>query len=409
MEEKSNVNSTKKEMPENIRKMFEAKKHQNSNANAEVKEDENKTVSEDLSFKQENADTTLEDKPLLDNANENADVKKKKKKTKTKDEKLDSGNKKEKKKLSKKQKVIISVISSLVACALIVVVVFLFLPKAMKLETPVLQIYSLSNQTRLYVDENQNAKLYGFYIQKEGESVVTTISSDSNEVSIKSKLKEPGRYYVWAKYISNDYKLSSDESIKVTYDYYETLDTPIANLSQDSSQLKFNPVKNAKEYKIYYTMSNTEMNYFTIPNNSTNENIVFDLTQLRTKPAGIYNLYVQAIADSTKYYKNSELGEVVEYVNSYKLEDIKSASYDTNTKLLSFEIDSEKTNTLRFEININNGKTIQGYVASELKDTYVIDLTPYLNLGTTVTSLKIKALGDGAFVTSSEYFEVIIK
>ena len=406
MEEKSTKNPAKKEMPENIRKMFEQKKKQDNNAesiNLNINEIEDSNINDDQI--NDLNDVTIN----ADNKN-NDQVKSKKIKSETKKD-LENNTKeknKDKKKLSKKQKIIISVVASVIACVIIVVSIFLLLPKAMKLETPTLKIYNLSNQTILYVDENKEANLYGFFIQKVGESSITSLTSSTNEISIKSKLKTPGKYYIWARYISNNYQFSSEESTKITYDYYETLDTPVASLSQDESQIIFNPIKNAKEYKIYYSMSNTEMSYFTVPNSSNLENIVFDLTQLRLMPAGIYNLYVQAISDETSYYKNSQLGEVVQYINSYKLENITNASFDTNTNILSFELNPKTTNTKRFEININNGKLIQGYVSSEVKNLYNVDLTPYLSSGIAVNSLKIKALGDNNFVTDSDYIDVTI-
>ncbi len=428
MVEKSNKNTVKKEMPESIKKLFEQK--QNGALQQETKSivDNDGTnftdnYESDKGLKQTEPENeikkvdTLQDTKKLKkakNKKENNKIQEnKKEKTKNLKNEQDVENADEKdnrKKLSKKTKIIIlSVLLAVVCCAFIITLTVFLLPKANKMSAPTVQVYSLSNQTILHIDENDDAILYEFYIQKKGETNITYISSQTNEISIKSKLSSPGEYYIWARYGGRNSQETSDDSQKYIYHYYEHLDTPNVYVSNDGTKLSWLKVVNAKEYKVYYGITDQNLNYFTVVQPSaTTTNVEFYFSEFNSISAGNYTLYVQAVADENNYYKSSELSKPIVYAHKTKLQNVISANYNSGNNMLTFKIDIQKTPTKRFEILVNDNETF-GYVADLTNETYTLDLTPYLTKGTSVSSIKIKAVGDGDYITDSDYIDVTIQ
>ncbi len=423
MVEKSNKNTIKKEMPESIRKLFEQKQNgtMQQEKNKDIVVDDTSTnsvvsVDDAESLKQNELDITDGNKK----ENKSQDIKKSKKentkkeknsKNQTNEEKIETENEKStSKKLSKKTKItILSILLAVVCCAFIITLTIFLLPKANKMDAPTIQIYSLSNQTRLHVDENEDAVLYEFYIQKKGETNITYIPSPTNEVSIKSKLSSPGEYYIWARYGGKNSQETSNDSEKYTYYYYEYLDTPKVYVSSDSLTMTWLKVVNAKEYRVFYGIDDQELSYFTVAQpSSTTANVIFDFAEFNNVSAGNYTLYVQAVADENNYYKSSELSQPILYANRTKLADVQSATYNRENDMLRFTVDTSKTTTKRFEIIVNNSETF-GFVADFINEEYTFYLTPYLKKGISISSLKIKAVGDGDYITDSDYIDVTIQ
>ena len=425
MVQKSNNGPIKKEMPESIRKLFEQK--QSGTSVQETNNDEGLNTVE-ANVKKESANTVdssksddaflIEDNKVVKEENAKTLKKEKVKKEKAKKEKLKNDkiedskrqetqledDKSNSKKLSKKTKItILSILLAVVCCAFVITLIVLLVPKANKMDAPTIQIYSLSNQTILHVDENEDAVLYEFYIQKKGETNIAYLSSQTNEVSIKSKLSTPGEYYIWARYGGKNSKETSNDSEKYTYYYYEYLDTPKVYVSSDSLTMTWLKVVNAKEYRVYYGIDDQELSYFTVAQpSSTTTNVIFDFAEFNNVSAGNYTLYVQAVADENNYYKSSELSQPILYANRTKLADVQSATYNRENGMLRFTVDTSKTTTKHFEIVVNENE-IFGFVADSINEEYTFDLTPYLKKGVEVSSVKIKALGDGDYITDSEY------
>ena len=423
MVQKSNNGPIKKEMPESIRKLFEQKQNgtMQQEKNKDIVVDDTSTnsvvsVDDAESLKQNELDITDGNKK----ENKSQDIKKSKKentkkeknsKNQTNEEKIETENEKNNsKKLSKKTKItILSILLAVVCCAFIITLTIFLLPKANKMTAPTIQIYSLSNQTILHIDENDDAILYEFYIQKKGETNITYISSQTNEVSIKSKLSSPGEYYIWARYGGKNSQETSKKKKKYTYYYYEYLDTPSVYVSSDETKLSWLKVVNAKEYRVFYGITGQSLDYFTVAQPSTTTtNVEFYFSEFNNISAGNYTLYVQAVADESNYYKSSQLSQPIVYANKTKLQNVISATFNSTNNMLIFNIDIQKTQTKRFEIIVNNSETF-GFVADLVNETYTIDLTPYLKKGISISSLKIKAVGDGDYITDSDYIDVTIQ
>ena len=88
--------------------------------------------------------------------------------------------------------------------------------------------------------------------------------------------------------------------------------------------------------------------------------------------------------------------------------DVQSATYNRENDMLRFTVDTSKTTTKRFEIIVNNSETF-GFVADFINEEYTFYLTPYLKKGISISSLKIKAVGDGDYITDSDYIDVTIQ
>lgn len=420
MVNQSKNNSQKKEMPENIRKMFEQKHVQNNN-DVNLKSNQ-QDLSNHISDDKEITFKTQEHDILKSEKNEHQKDKALKSRNKTKkpnsieqkdeNELLQNTNtdelKSKNKKLSKKQKIgILSALLAVVCVAFVITLVIFLTPKTIKLPEPVVKVYSLSNQTIVYVDENEDAKSYEFYIQKKGETE-TCIPSQNNEISIKNKLSSPGEYYIWARYRGKNDKETSNISVKYTYKYYETLDVPNVNMAANNQNLTWVSIYNAKEYRVYYVVDGEQMNYITVQQPANiNSNVVFDLSSIGQGHAGRYSVCVQAVADENTYYYSSELSQSFLYLNKIKLQDVLNANFNLSNNVLDFAIDTEKTTTNYFEIIINDTDVYQ-YKSNEILENYSLDLTPYIKQGLVVTNVKVKAIGDGDCLLDSNYFNATI-
>ena len=205
----------KREMPENIRKMFEQRKLASNNSSStqnpeivqqpkeveeapltpsdasDVQNQEQIEENADALNKYANPATNEQPASQPKQTKEESKKEEKEKKEKVKKEKPQKG----KSKLSKKTKTIIIISSIVLALAIaIVLVVTLCISKTEKMQAPTLKVYSLSNEVMIYVDENEN-KVYN-YPEINGDIVL-----------LKNKLKE---YHV--KYITP--KLYKYELIK---------------------------------------------------------------------------------------------------------------------------------------------------------------------------------------------------
>ena len=326
------------------------------------------------------------------------------KKPKSKPEKTKEPKPKKEEKSGKKlkinKKILILCLAALFVVALIVVAVIVFSPKYEKMNAPTITVYTLSNQTIVYVEENKDAVRYDFCIQKQGETSVTYLSSNTNSISIVSKLKTPGQYLIWARYAGQNRQQNSDESEKYVYTYTKPLNAP--NVNKTGSKLLWEKDTQAKEYRVYYGANEEGALYFVVNQPASSfANVEFDLSTLSTLAPGRYSLHVQSVASTSSYYTDSELGREISYDNVKTLGNILTATFSTSTNLLTFTVDTAKTFVTKFEININGGAISGQLVASELASSYTFDLTPYIS--SNVTDLKIKALGENSYIIDSGY------
>lgn len=450
MSEKVNANAKKKQMPEHIRKMFEQKnagkqpagiiaeeslnkqedvliednpssaqesieqynlEEQQTNEltqelteevqNSEQEDVQNLEQTEDVEEQTENSEEKTENIEEQEvNTEEQAEQKQEKK----------SKNKKEKnKKKSKKAKIIIiCLLVGVILIGLGVGAYIIFRPTYTKMQAPVVTIHSLSNQTILYVPENKEATNYEFFIQKNGQINTTYLKIKENSISIKDYFSTPGTYIVWARYVGENNTHTSDYSKKVSYQYLESIQTPVVSMSQDKTKLTWPKISQAKEYKLYYSTNGTQVQTITIMQPETLiTSVEFKMSEINKLQAGKYTIYVQAIASNDGYYKDSELTQRIEYDNIKVLSDVLNATYSSNNKTVTFNIDTEKTQTNKFEISINNGTIVYGFSSDNLAEIYTVDLAYYVK-DITVTNLKIKAIGDGEYIINSNYKDVTI-
>lgn len=424
------VMSQKREMPENIRKMFEQRKLASNNAlntqNSDTiqqhqESEETSTITVDENSGQNpvepvELDNSLETSNNESNTNINAiNNEQREKKSKLPKESKKKGKKekpqKEKKQLSKKSKIIIIVASVVFALAVaIVLIVTLCIPKTEKMQAPTLKVYSLSNEVMIYVDENDNADYYEFYIQKTGSSAQIIRNSSNNFIYIKEMLNNKddasslGEYTIWARYGSKNEKAVSDISNKEKVTYTKQLDKiNDATLNLETNELTFSRVNNAISYRIYYGAGENE---FITQVNPTSSSIDVITVNLANKlKAGNYNLMIQAIASTgeNSYYTNSELSKSIEFIYKTKLEPIKTATFKKSTSNIKITLDKNKTNTSKFKIIINFSTASSPLTVEKefdsIADSQVLDLSQilskYSKTASEIASISVIAVGSG--------------
>lgn len=422
--------SQKREMPENIRKMFEQRKLASNNAlntqNSDTiqqhqESEETSTITVDENSGQNpvepvELDNSLETSNNESNTNINAiNNEQREKKSKLPKESKKKGKKekpqKEKKQLSKKSKIIIIVASVVFALAVaIVLIVTLCIPKTEKMQAPTLKVYSLSNEVMIYVDENDNADYYEFYIQKTGSSAQIIRNSSNNFIYIKEMLNNKddasslGEYTIWARYGSKNEKAVSDISNKEKVTYTKQLDKiNDATLNLETKELTFSRVNNAISYRIYYGAGENE---FITQVNPTSSSIDVITVNLANKlKAGNYNLMIQAIASTgeNSYYTNSELSKSIEFIYKTKLEPIKTATFKKSTSNIKITLDKNKTNTSKFKIIINFSTASSPLTVEKefdsIADSQVLDLSQilskYSKTASEIASISVIAVGSG--------------
>ena len=422
--------SQKREMPENIRKMFEQRKlasnnslnTQNSDTIQQHQEsEETSTITVDENSGQNpvepvELDNSLETSNNESNTNINAinnEQREKKSKLPKESKKKEKKEKpqKEKKQLSKKSKIIIIVASVVFALAVaIVLIVTLCIPKTEKMQAPTLKVYSLSNEVMIYVDENDNADYYEFYIQKTGSSAQIIRNSSNNFIYIKEMLNNKddasslGEYTIWARYGSKNEKAVSDISNKEKVTYTKQLDKiNDATLNLETNELTFSRVNNAISYRIYYGAGENE---FITQVNPTSSSIDVITVNLANKlKAGNYNLMIQAIASTgeNSYYTNSELSKSIEFIYKTKLEPIKTATFKKSTSNIKITLDKNKTNTSKFKIIINFSTASSPLTVEKefdsIADSQVLDLSQilskYSKTASEIASISVIAVGSG--------------
>ena len=422
--------SQKREMPENIRKMFEQRKLASNNAlntqNSDTiqqhqESEETSTITVDENSGQNpvepvELDNSLETSNNESNTNINAinnEQREKKSKLPKESKKKEKKEKpqKEKKQLSKKSKIIIIVASVVFALAVaIVLIVTLCIPKTEKMQAPTLKVYSLSNEVMIYVDENDNADYYEFYIQKTGSSAQIIRNSSNNFIYIKEMLNNKddasslGEYTIWARYGSKNEKAVSDISNKEKVTYTKQLDKiNDATLNLETKELTFSRVNNAISYRIYYGAGENE---FITQVNPTSSSIDVITVNLANKlKAGNYNLMIQAIASTgeNSYYTNSELSKSIEFIYKTKLEPIKTATFKKSTSNIKITLDKNKTNTSKFKIIINFSTASSPLTVEKefdsIADSQVLDLSQilskYSKTASEIASISVIAVGSG--------------
>ncbi len=437
----------KREMPENIRKMFEQRKlasNNSSNASVQPVAEQIKPSSPDAEeikeeVKTEQKEQISQNNDLLDNTKNDItqdlnnevvndqpieqpkqDKDKKTKTAKPKKEKIVKEKKqkeqKEKKKLSKKAKTIITISAiAFVLIIAVIVLVIMLIPKVEKMNAPKLKVYTLSNQVMIYVDKNDNADYYEFYIyiQRPGKTPETKVVPENNNfIYLKEYLNQVGEYTIWARYGSNNEKAVSDISNKEKVIYTKQLDKiNDATLNLETNELTFSRVNNAISYRIYYGAGENE--YITQISPTSIGSIKVNLAD--KLQAGNYNLTIQAIADANSYYTNSELSSSINFVYKTTLRPITSATYTKSTSNLTLSLDIEKTNTSKFKISIKFKNDLNALSFekqfNEVLNSQTLDLSlilsKYSKASSDVDSITIIALGSEYVNNSTEVYATI--
>ena len=420
--------SQKREMPENIRKMFEQRKMASNNSSVapstkvtnKVEDTLPKNVDNDNNVQEKSSDI-IPNQTNISNQNNDVieNVEKKQKKDKKEKRNNNELTPKNKKTLSKKAKKIItfSILSLVLVVAIVVTVVFC-LPKVSKMEPPSLKVHTLSNQIMLYVDENEKAEVYEFYIQKSNSTNIMRIPSNKNVVSLTSLLNDKdnpqslGKYTVWAKYGSSNNKVASDSSNKVVVTYSKQLDkVEDVDIDDENGILTFAKVTNAVGYKVYYG----EGKYIYQEQTKTTGNIQITLNDKLT--AGNYSITIQANADSSEnsFYTDSELCESINYIYRSTLQPVKTATFTKSTNEMVINIDTAKTNTNKYKIEmkfVGNLNLISfekefDQINSTLSFDLSIVFAKYEQSSSNIEFMKVTALGS-EYVNDSTFTEVTI-
>ena len=382
--------SQKREMPENIRKMFEQKNIESNNFSEQQKQEEKPEISQNEP--QVEQKSTVENLPqeqqtekIPSAIQKENKVQKPPKKPKSKSEKKNKDGKKTKKKLPKAVKIILILVAIAVVVALsIILPIFFKKQQDKRLSPPTLQVYNLSNQTILYVDENKNATGYYFAWEKQenGEwGEVLSTPSPTNQLSLNSKLNDQvGKYRIWAKYILGD--TNSKESAKVEITFTKQLaKVDIKKIEGDI--LTFSKVDNASYYKIFYDGKN----YIQVNQQSEIGDIKVNLSELFLEnevAPNLYNIYVQAIGSEQTFYTDSELSSSKEYAYKTKLEQITSATYQKSTNILEFYA-NQTSEISNFQITI----IFSDNTTQILEKTYKItDASLQLDLTSTLSTFE---------------------
>lgn len=301
---------------------------------------------------------------------------------------------KPKKPLSKTAKIVIIASACAVAVLAIIIGIIIAINSSKKqLETPEVFVHALSNQTILSVDVNENANYYEFHIKdSENKTVVTT--SEQNTISINSYLTKPGKYFISAKVIAKEQRLSSEMSQVYEYEYYVQLEAP--TISLDENTLIWEPIINATAYDVYYKVTeNGEFLKQQVLANGLN-NLSFDVTTLSR---GIFEVYVCAVNSVNSYYSQSNFSNSVAVINKENLSNPFDVAYSLTTNKLTFNLDSD-CDTKTFKIYVN-GVAMYDFVASEISSSYEVDLVPVLG-GIEVNQVAVQAIGNGLYKLDSE-------
>lgn len=400
----NNKPTNKASMPEHIRKMFEAKgmlPKQDPSAppvqNSEQNKQPEPEVQEVESVDQAQPENQVEENAELETTSEKP---KSEKPIKIKKEKQPK-EKKEKQKMSKKKKKLILILSAVglvVAIALVFVIMYI-IDINKKMEAPVVSVYSISNETRLFVEKNDRAVGYEFFIKKKGAGKTTAIPSSSNEISLQAYLKEPGSYEIYAKYVGINDNATSSASKIIVYENYEQLETPV--VTKNDTTLAWTPVSHAQKYYVYYGVKDGEAQYLEVQSTNSTENVVFDLSEIDKLGAGAYTLYVMAVGAENSYYSSSELSSAISYVYSTKLVAPTNVVYNASSHKLTFSIDTTKVYSQSFLISVNNGQINFEYDIKEMPQTIVVDMLPFVS-STAITSITVTSIGDGTYTTNSD-------
>ena len=402
----NNKPTNKASMPEHIRKMFEAKgmlPKQDTPAPPVQNSEQNKQLEPEVQ-EVEPVDQTqpVEDVEVQDNnQEENAELETTSEKPKKIKKEKQPKEKKEKTKMSKKKKkliLILSAVALVVAVALVFVIMYI-VDINKKMEAPVVSVYNISNETRLYVEKNDRAVSYEFYIKKKGVGKTTSIPSSSNEISLQAYLKEPGSYEIYAKYIGINDNATSNASKTVVYENYEKLSTPV--VTKNATTLAWTPVSHAQKYYVYYGVKDGQAQYLEVQASSSTENVVFNLSEIDKLGAGAYTLYVMAVGAENSYYSSSELSSAISYVYSTKLIAPTNVVYNASSHILTFSIDTTKVYSQSFLISVNNGQINFEFDINEISQTIVVDMLPFVS-STTISSITVASVGDGTYTTNSD-------
>ena len=316
--------------------------------------------------------------------------------------KSDDKKEKQKKKLSKKSIIIISVVVALCVVGLTVGLVLGLLPRYTKMDSPQVNVISLSDRTIVSVDANADAVIYEFVLQAQGEQP-QSIRSNSPSLTLTQYLKTPGVYQIRARYIGENEAQNSDLSEVYVYQYYQTLQTP--NATKQDDKLVWERVGMAGGYRVYYGTNDGALTFFTVDQPSSDtQTVEFNLSQFDTLPAKNYFVYVQAVGLQDSYYVDSDLSTVIEYANVKTLATPSDVTYNRSENLLTFTYDDDLVANLVFELNINGGLYIY---KTNVKGNISIDLMPYIN-SQSVNNLLIRALGDDVCLLSSDWVNVTV-
>lgn len=278
---------------------------------------------------------------------------------------------------------------------------YLFIPRPEKLDKPEVYVNGVNGQVVLSCDE-VDCEYYAFLYKN-----LTTDSKElekrSNENQVMLSLT-PGKYQISVKCCKKNDKYSSEVSDTKEYEYFKKLETPVVQKNENG--LVWQPVKNAKEYWVYYGAG--QKDYVVVPSGFAG-NVIFNYSENFGDDfdAGLYNLYVRAIGDETKYYSSSELSNVVEYRHEITLMPVYDIKFYADTEYIEFKAKEETKATLfKIEVSCGSNKKFSFvYDAVNFKNLNLVQLGLHLNnnacLASEVKSITITAISNSEFVNNS--------
>ena len=281
-----------------------------------------------------------------------------------------------------------------------------------KLVTPTYQVIQRQTGTIISIDKIENATAYEIEIDSGSNQFKFT--STSNVIELKSYFNQPGTFTVKVRALGKTQKATSDFAIEQVLKNYVKLETP--NVFRAGNIISWNPVENAKEYRVYYkaNLNTGAIEYKVVEQNDLL--IEFDLEQLNSFGAGLYPVCVEAIADSESYYLNSETSSTIDYVYTQVLAKPLSVTYHKLTKTLSFSVLKGNNNASHFKVafTFTSDYSTKEFtlVASELECqenasgiiTYTANFADFIE--NEVLNGSIFAVSDNIYQTNSEKVNV---
>lgn len=351
-------------------------------------------------------------------------IKEKTEKPKKEKPQKDKAPKEKKKRNKKKIVIIILLIVFVLACAGGGAAALVLINKEnnKKLSTPVLDVVQLYSGTVLTTNKIEGATKYEFVIT-DSNGKTTPISSTTNSLELGSYLNQPGNYSAKARVFGKGEGATSDYTETINFKCYVMLETPkvfvnyldeIANGYKTNSNLEddtlsWDAVKNAEKYLVRYGADLESGEVKSIEVEATANEVKFSLNELYKNGTGLYQISVIAIPNDETYYLKSEAGSVFNVEYYAQQTQVQSASYNRESKTLTFQI-FEKGNYgnefglyITYASGIKEHKIYLNQVITTISDGVVTIETNIAQLVSgDILNMTIITLSDGAYSTNSQ-------